>query len=209
MEILQVKKLNENAILPTKGSLKAAGYDLCTIEEHILMPMGRKLFKTGLSISIPDGMYGRIAPRSGLAFKDGIDVLAGVIDSDYRGEIGIILINFGMKEKQIKIGDKIAQIIFEFYNTVDIQEVKELSETIRGDGGFGSTGNEIKITPGPPTHKNDTIPIRNVGIIIKEQKPVTNYESKIDIIEQWKKAGGGQGTPTTYEKLIREREKNL
>ena len=123
--------------------------------------------------------------------------------------IGVILINFGIKERQFKIGDKIAQIIFEFYNTVDIREVKELSETARGEGGFGSTGDTVKITPGPPTHKNDTIPIRNVGIVIKESKPVTNYESKVDIIEQWKKAGGGQGTPTTYEKLIREREKNL
>ncbi len=207
MEILQVKKLDSKAILPSKGSPKAAAYDLCSIEDYTLMPMERRLFKTGLSISIPDGYYGRVAPRSGLAFKDGIDVLAGVIDSDYRGELGVVLINFGTKEKQFKAGDKIAQMVITPCLTVEVQEVNELTETVRGEGGWGSTGDTIKIIH-PPTI-NDTIPIKNVGIIPKEEKPIEHYESKVDIIEQWKKAGGGRGSPVTYEKLIKEREKSI
>lgn len=136
---IQIKKLVESAIIPSKGSEYSAGYDLSSIEEHILMPMDIKLFKTGISISIPRGQYGRIAPRSGLALKSGIDVLAGVIDADYRGEIGVILINFGKTEKKISVGDKIAQIIFEFYNSHKFELVDELTQTKRGDGGFGST----------------------------------------------------------------------
>jgi dUTP pyrophosphatase len=89
MKKVSITKLNKSAIVPTRGSMKAAGYDLYTTEFHVLKPGERKLFKTGLSMAIPSGMYGRIAPRSGLALKNGLDVLAGVIDEDYRGEIGI------------------------------------------------------------------------------------------------------------------------
>jgi dUTP pyrophosphatase len=136
---MKIKLLQENAKIPTKGSPLAAGYDLYSTEEYTLMPMERKLFKTGISLSIPTNMYGRIAPRSGLAYKDGIDVLAGVIDPDYTGDIGVILINFGTSEKKITFGDKIAQIIFENYNNVSFDTVSELSSTERGSGGYGST----------------------------------------------------------------------
>lgn len=138
MKTLKVSKLNGWAKLPEKGSVKAAGYDLSSLEAYTLLPGERKLFKTGLAFEIPEGMYGRIAPRSGLAFKSGIDVLAGVIDEDYRGEVGVILINLGQQPKTIAEGDKIAQIIFEFYNNVEIVEAG-LSESERGVGGFGST----------------------------------------------------------------------
>lgn len=192
MTSLQVKKLNELAVLPSKGSPQSAGYDLATIEEYTLAPMERKLFKTGLSLAIPQGMYGRIAPRSGLAFKDGIDVLAGVIDEDYRGEIGVVLINLGKTEKKFNVGDKVAQIIFEIYNNVDPQFVAELNQTVRGSGGFGST----------------TIPITNRAVT--ETKPVSKtYESKIDLVDQWKKHGGTAERPPTYETLIKEREKRI
>lgn len=207
---LQVKKLNELAILPSKGSPQSAGYDLATIEEYTIMPLERKLFKTGLSFAIPQGMYGRIAPRSGLAFKDGIDVLAGVIDEDYRGEIGVVLINFGKTEKKFNIGDKIAQIIFEFYNNIDPQFVNELDQTIRGHGGFGSTTIQIK----DPTLKGDTLKVvgntPNVKNITKdEEPPKKEYESKIDLIDQWKKHGGSAERPPTYETLIKERESKI
>ena len=209
MEILKVKKLNDLAILPTKGSPKSAGYDLYSIEDYTLRPMERKLFKTGLSISIPSEMYGRIAPRSGLAFKDGIDVLSGVIDEDYRGEVGVILINFGTTEKQFKVGDRIAQIIFEFYNDIEVIEVKNLDETIRGLGGFGSTDNTIKISSNSPTNI-DTITIKAQKTEIKTPPlPQKNYESHVDLIEQWKKSGGNIEPRVGYEKLIKEREKNL
>lgn len=207
MNIIQIKKLNDLSVIPSKGSNKAAGYDLISIEDYILMPLERKLFKTGLSLSIPIGMYGRIAPRSGLAYKDGIDVLAGVIDEDYRGEIGVILINFGKTEKQFKIGDKIAQIIFEFYNNINFNIVNELTETLRGEEGFGSTDNVIKIKD--PMLKGETLTIKDgiPAIINKEESKIT-YESKLDLLEQWKKFGGTNETPIGYESLIREREKN-
>ncbi len=139
MKKVSITKLESKAIIPTRGSTGAAGYDLYTTEFHILKPGERKLFKTGLSMSIPTGMYGRIAPRSGLAYKKGIDVMAGVIDEDYRGEIGVILINLGQEDFNVVIGDKIAQIVFEFYNPVDFVETTGLDNTQRGEGGFGST----------------------------------------------------------------------
>jgi dUTP pyrophosphatase len=146
MKKVSITKLNKSAIVPTRGSMKAAGYDLYTTEFHILKPGERKLFKTGLSMAIPSGMYGRIAPRSGLALKNGIDVLAGVIDEDYRGEIGVVLINLGQEDKNITVGDKIAQIIFEFYNEVDFSEESALNETSRGSGGYGSTDRPVENT---------------------------------------------------------------
>ena len=188
MNTTQIKKLNDLAIIPSKGSPHSAGYDLFSTEDYTLMPLERKLFKTGLSLAIPNGMYGRIAPRSGLAFKDGIDVLAGVIDEDYRGELGVVIINLGKNEKQFKIGDKIAQIIFEFYNNVDFQLVNDLSETQRGTGGFGSTANRVTIT---------------------EKKIESPAESK-NLIDKWISTGAsGIPTPQKYESIVKEREKKL
>jgi dUTP pyrophosphatase len=143
MKKVSITKNINSAIVPTRGSMKAAGYDLYSTEFYILKPGERKLFKTGLSMAIPEGMYGRIAPRSGLAFKKGIDVLAGVIDEDYRGDIGVILINLGNEDFNVLVGDRIAQIIFEFYNEVSFEEQsnnqESLGNTERGTGGFGST----------------------------------------------------------------------
>ena len=146
---LQIKKLNELAAIPSKGSPQSAGYDLYSTEKYTLKPLERKLFKTGLAMSIPSGMYGRIAPRSGLAYKQGIDVMAGVIDEDYRNEVGIILINLSNEDVAIPVvkdgkETAIAQIIFEFYNNVDITVVNELNSTERGQGGFGSSDNKKK-----------------------------------------------------------------
>jgi dUTP pyrophosphatase len=139
--ILKIKKLDENAIAPKKGSILAAGYELYSSEVGTIKPKERRLIKTSIVLEIPEGYYGRIAPRSGLAFKHGIDVMAGVIDSDYRGEIGVILYNTDCSNDFIfGVGDKIAQIIFEKYYDFDIVEAKELNDTQRGDGGFGSTG---------------------------------------------------------------------
>ncbi len=139
MVTIQIKKLSDAAKIPTRGSDFAAGYDLYSIEGYVLKPLERKLFKTNLSLAIPSGLYGRIAPRSGLAFKDGIDTLAGVIDEDYRGDVGVILINLGSVDKEIKVGDKIAQIIFENYTPATFAETTELLASKRAEGGFGST----------------------------------------------------------------------
>jgi dUTP pyrophosphatase len=153
MKKVLITKNHANAIIPTRGSIGAAGYDLYSTEAYILKPGERKLFKTGLNMAIPSGMYGRIAPRSGLAFKKGIDVLAGVIDEDYRGDVGVILINFGQEDFAIVAGDRIAQIIFEFYSEVSFEEQsnekESLGNTERGSGGFGSTDRLDKLMQPP------------------------------------------------------------
>ena len=96
--------------------------------------------KTGLSISFPVGLYARIAPRSGLALKKFIAVGAGVVDSDYRGDVGVVLFNHGDQEFQVKMGDRIAQLILEKIDTPPVEEVQGHDSTVRGSGGFGSTG---------------------------------------------------------------------
>lgn len=142
--VIKIKKLSENAIIPTRGSEFSAGYDLYSNESYSLAPGERKLFKTNISIKIPNGYYGRIAPRSGLAYKNGIDVLAGVIDEDYIGNIGVILLNTSSGNQAfyhgIKENDRIAQIIFEKYHEAEFEEVENLEESSRADKGFGSTG---------------------------------------------------------------------
>ncbi|KIS68923.1 putative dUTP pyrophosphatase [Mycosarcoma maydis] len=128
------------AKLPTRGSALAAGYDLYSAEKVVLPQGGRKVVQTGICVAIPDGHYGRVAPRSGLASKHGIDTGAGVIDQDYRGLLGVLLFNLGEQDFIINQGDRIAQLILEKISTPDVQEVESLSETLRGAGGFGSTG---------------------------------------------------------------------
>ncbi len=142
-EILQinVKKLSENATIPTQGTSFAAGYDLYAAEDTVVVCGTRKLIKTNISMEITPGYYGRIAPRSGLAYKNGIDVLAGVIDSDYRGDIGVILYNTDANiDFNVKKGDRIAQIIFEACYIATLNNVENLDNTLRQAGGFGSTG---------------------------------------------------------------------
>jgi len=135
------------------------------------------------------------------------------IDEQFLSEPKAISTKISGKPNMNKIykkGDKIAQLVIEPTVQVEWELIDNLSETLRGKGGFGSTGDKVKIISSSSNQTTEnTIPIRNVGIVMQERKPVTNYESKVDIVEQWKKAGGGQGTPTTYEKLMREREKNL
>lgn len=137
---LLVKKLSEFATLPTKGSKLAAGYDLHAAHDCVIKAKGKQMVKTDLQVSLPQGCYGRIAPRSGLAWKHSIDVGAGVIDEDYRGPVNVILFNFDEQDFEVKRGDRIAQLICEKIEQADIQEVSNLDETERGTNGFGSTG---------------------------------------------------------------------
>ncbi|GMH03276.1 hypothetical protein Nepgr_005115 [Nepenthes gracilis] len=138
--LLKVKKLSESAILPSRASPFSAGYDLSSAIEIKVPARGKALVATGLSIGIPEGTYARVAPRSGLALKHSIDVGAGVIDADYRGEVGVILFNHSDVDFEVKVGDRIAQLIIEKIMTPDVVEVEELDSTARGVGGFGSTG---------------------------------------------------------------------
>lgn len=132
--------LQENALGPRKQTLGAVGYDLHAYENTTVEKGRRKLISTGVCMDIPPPYYGRIAPRSSLAAKKGIDIGAGVIDNDYRGEIKILLINNGFSDFDIKKGDRIAQLIFETCGKPQIEVVNELSSTVRDSGGFGSTG---------------------------------------------------------------------
>lgn len=137
---LRVKKLSEDATLPVRGSAGAAGYDLSSAKACVIPARGRLCVPTDLSIKLPPGTYGRVAPRSGLALKHAIDTGAGVIDEDYRGPVGVILFNHCDNDFEIKKGDRIAQLILERISTPEVLEVEELDDTQRGAGGFGSTG---------------------------------------------------------------------
>eukprot|EP00978_Attheya_sp_CCMP212_P014870 scaffold38130_cov63-Attheya_sp.AAC.4 len=155
--VLQVKRLSENAVMPSRGSPFSAGFDLSSAEAKVIKAGARGVVKTDLSIACPAGTYARIAPRSGLAVKKGIDCGAGVVDADYRGPVGVVLFNFGEEDFVVEIGDRIAQLILEKVNMAPAVEVEELSETERGAGGFGSTGisgeankKQRTVTPVPP-----------------------------------------------------------
>lgn len=137
---LLVKKISDFASLPTRGSKLAAGYDLYSAYDYVVKAKGKEMVKTDLQIALPDGCYGRVAPRSGLAWKHSIDVGAGVIDQDYRGPLNVILFNFGEQDFDIKRGDRVAQLICEKIEQTDVALVEDLDATDRGANGFGSTG---------------------------------------------------------------------
>ena len=140
LDTLRFQRLDPRAVLPTRGSSFAAGLDICSIEDLIVEPHQRAMARTGLAMAIPHGFYGRVAPRSGLAVKHGLDVLAGVIDSDYRGELCCILYNTSDTAIELSAGSKICQLIVEQIITPQATWVNDLDETARGAGGFGSTG---------------------------------------------------------------------
>ena len=140
MSELRVKKLVQDAIIPTRGSGGAVGYDLYSVDEVVLPPSQRTLVGTGVAVVLPMKVYGRVAPRSGLTVKHGIHVGAGVIDPDYTGEIKVALFNLGDVPFEIKKGDRIAQLVLERCETPGVREIDTLDETGRGAGGFGSTG---------------------------------------------------------------------
>ena len=139
---LQIKKLNSLAQIPAYQTKEAAGFDLHSIEDVVIAPSERKLIGTGLAFEIPKGYEIQIRPRSGLAYKYGITVLnsPGTIDSDYRGEIKVLLINHSNESFEIKVGERIAQAVIQAVIQATFEEVSELSDTNRGAGGFGSTG---------------------------------------------------------------------
>ncbi|CAI5717333.1 unnamed protein product [Peronospora destructor] len=143
--ILRIKKMTPRAILPTRGSELAAGLDLSAAYDAVIPANGKGLIKTDLIIAVPDGCYARVAPRSGLALRKSIDIGAGVIDADYRGNVGVILFNHSNNDFSVKCGDRVAQLILEKIEYPEILEVDEIEETVRGAGGFGSTGVDLPL----------------------------------------------------------------
>lgn len=143
MKTIEFKKTHTEAMIPARGSEGAAGFDLyysCSDAKPVtLKPHERHLFKTGIECALPQGSVGQIWPRSGKAVSEGRDTLAGIIDEDYRGEIGVALINHGSEAIEILPGERIAQmVVTPFFRLA--AEVSELSETVRGGDGYGSTG---------------------------------------------------------------------
>ena len=142
---MQIKIINKsNHALPHYETIASAGMDLrANIEEAItLKPLDRTIVKTGLFIELPIGFEAQVRPRSGLAAKKGITVLnaPGTVDADYRGEIGVILVNLSNEDFTIENGERIAQLVIAKHERAEWIEVETLSETSRGEGGFGSTG---------------------------------------------------------------------
>jgi coronin-1B/1C/6 len=137
---LLIKLISEGATLPTRGSALSAGHDLYAADGITVPARGKALVSTGLAIAVPAGTYGRIAPRSGLASKHSIDVGAGVIDADYRGEVKVLLFNYGGEDFKVAKGDRVAQLILERVHMAPVRQVEDLEATLRGAGGFGSTG---------------------------------------------------------------------
>lgn len=161
---LLISKIHPKATIPSRGSSGAVGYDLYSVSDDVIPPQERVMIPTGITVKIPPGYYGRIAPRSGYAYKYGIDVLAGVIDPDYRGEIGVILLNTSRDTPfEVSVGQRVAQLVLERCSvppvvvvdqdvlikgvdlgdyTFKIENVNKRSfvREARGEGGFGSTG---------------------------------------------------------------------
>jgi dUTP pyrophosphatase len=144
--MIKIKKLTENAKIPQKAHDSDAGYDLFSVEEKIIPAHSREAIHTGISIELPNlneenrEIYVRIAPRSGLSVKSGIDVFAGVVDRGYTGELIICLYNSSKEDFKINIGDKIAQMIPTIIYNSKLEEVTDINESTRGDKGFGSSG---------------------------------------------------------------------
>ena len=129
--------------LPSRGTAGSAGFDLASAEpDFVLAPGERRLVATGLAIELPQGWEGQVRPRSGLALRHGLTMpnAPGTIDSDYRGELKVILQNSGSQPVTIARGDRIAQVVFAKYEVPELVDVTELAESVRGPGGFGSTG---------------------------------------------------------------------
>jgi dUTP pyrophosphatase len=138
---VKVKKLKPNAILPNYAHRGDAGLDLYSTENYIIPSGKRQLVSIGISMELPEGYFASIRDKSGLALKKGITILGGVIEYTYRGEYGVVVLNTSEEDFVINEGDKVAQVVIQPVASAKIWEVSELSETQRGDGAWGSTGN--------------------------------------------------------------------
>ena len=146
MAQVKIKKLDPNATIPTSGSAFAAGYDLYAClsgDGEVTIPAHHTVMvPTGIAVALPEGTFGGVFARSGLASREGLRPAncVGVVDSDYRGEIKVALHNHSASEKTVKKGERIAQIVVTPFLSAEFREADELSDTVRGEGGFGSTG---------------------------------------------------------------------
>jgi dUTP pyrophosphatase len=138
--ILKIKKLHPSAKLPTRAHVGDAGIDIYAVERVVLNPGQRVAIKTGISMEVPEGHVGLIWDKSSIAIKQGLKTLGGVIDAGYRGEVLIGMVNLGDVDYTFEAGHKVAQLLIQRVEFCEIAEVTDLSESIRWEGGFGSTG---------------------------------------------------------------------
>lgn len=142
--VVKILKLNDDVVLPSYQTEGAAGMDLCAFlsEPLTLKPLERKLIPTGLKMELPQGYEAQVRPRSGMSIKHGITLIncVGTIDEDYRGELCVPVVNISSENFTINNGDRIAQMVISPVTKADIKVVSEISDTQRGEGGFGSTG---------------------------------------------------------------------
>lgn len=138
--LIKFQKILDEAIIPHYAHTGDAGMDIFSAEETIIKKGERKNIRTGVKMELPEGFVGLVWDKSGLALKNGIKTMAGVIDSGYRGEIGIVLVNLSEQDYKIEKGQKIAQMLIQKLERAEIEETEKLGETKRGDGCFGSTG---------------------------------------------------------------------
>lgn len=178
---LHVKRLSESAALPVRASSGAAGYDLSAAHDAVIPAKGKGIVKTDLCMIVPPGTYGRIAPRSGLAVKSFIDVGAGVIDSDYRGNVGIVLFNFGTTDFNVAHGDRVAQLILERCCTPHVVETMTTNldqpqhSTGRDAAGFGSTG----VRPMSPSLDDVVEPNQAMAVAKEEELRRLHNDSRV------------------------------
>jgi dUTP pyrophosphatase len=137
-----VKKLHPSAVLPSYAALGDAGADMTSVENKVLLPGESAMISTGIAIQLPDGYEAQVRPRSGLAYKKQVTVInsPGTIDEGYRGPCNVLLINHGNEEFVVSEGDRIAQMVIKPVEQANFIEIDELTDTSRGEGGFGSTG---------------------------------------------------------------------
>jgi dUTP pyrophosphatase len=141
---LLVKRLSEHAVLPVRVDPGAAGYDLSSAVDTIVPARGKQMIPTDLAITVPEGTYGHIAARSGLAWKNHITVGCGTVDRSYSGNVRVVLFNHSDTDFAIERGDRVAQLVIERILTPEIEEVGAIEQTPRGEHGFGSTGTNVK-----------------------------------------------------------------
>ena len=139
---IKIQKINPEIKIPSYAHAGDAGMDLYAAEDIVIKPGERKIVATGMKMEIPSGYVGLIWDKSGLASKKGLKIMGGVIDSTYRGEVGVVIINLSDQEYQVIKNTKIAQMLIQKIENVEIEEVENLENTLRGDGGFGSSGLE-------------------------------------------------------------------
>lgn len=139
-DVLAVKRLCPQAVLPRRADDGAAGYDIAASENFRVQPGCSVLVPTGLAMTVPQGTYGRLASRSGLAVSSGIDVAAGVVDASFTGEVKVLLRNLGSQALTGRVGDRVAQLVLEVIKTPAVEEVRDVKATDRGAAGFGSSG---------------------------------------------------------------------